>query len=209
MCYPVPGVYKSMMPPPMPRSQFSQTRQVICYHCGQSGHFAQGCAQARPRNATPVQQEAATVGNTTQNAPHTSSLPEQNVPQTFTINNVSSYVLSCNIYNTPVSFLVDMGAGVSLLNKEVWDKLRQAEDTLKPVVTQRIVGVDGIPIRIEGSVSVPFTIGKATFNHEFIVVNEITAEAILGLDFLEAKKCVLDLAGGKIQITDQTVTLTA
>ena len=27
--------------------------------------------------------------------------------------------------------------------------------------------------------------------------------------FLEAKKCVLDLAGGKIQITDQTVTLTA
>ena len=111
--------------------------------------------------------------------------------------------------NTPVSFLVDTGAGVSLLNKEVWDKLRQAEDMLKPVVTQRIVGVDGIPIRIEGSVSVPVTIGKATFNHEFIVANGITAEAILGLDILEAKKCVLDLAGGKIQITDQTVTLTA
>lgn len=69
--------------------------------------------------------------------------------------------------------------------------------------------VDGKPIRIEGSASVPVAIGKATFNHEFIVANEITAEAILGLDFLEAKRCVLDLAGGKLQIADQTVTLKA
>ena len=60
---------------------------------------------------------------------------------------------------------------------------------LKPVVTQRIVGVDGIPVRIEGSVSVPVTIGKATFNHEFIVANEITAEAILGWIFGSQKVC--------------------
>lgn len=103
-----------------------------------------------------------------------------------------------------MSFLVDTGAGVSLLSKDVWDRLNRSEGTLKPVVTQQIVGVDGIPIRIEGSASVPVAIGKATFNHEFIVANEITAEAILGLDFLEAKKCVLDLAGGKLQIADQT-----
>ena len=58
-------------------------------------------------------------------------------------------------------------------------------------------------------ISVPVTNGKATFNHDFTVAYGITAESILGLDFLEAKRCVLDLAGGKIQITDQTVTLTA
>jgi len=97
--------------------------------------------------------QKATVGNTEQNTLYNdNSFPEQNVPQTFTINNVSSYVLSCNIYNTPVSFLVDTGAGVSLLNKEVWDKLEQTDDVLNPVVTQRIVGVDGIPIRIEGCI---------------------------------------------------------
>ena len=66
--------------------------------------------------------------------------------------------------------------------------MNRTEDKLKPVVTQRIVGVDGIPIKIEGSISVPVVIGKATFDHDFIVANEITAEAILGLDFLEAKK---------------------
>jgi len=66
-----------------------------------------------------------------------------------------------------------------------------------------------MPIKIEDSISVPVAIGKATFDHDFIVANEITAEAILGLNFLEAKKCILDLAGGKIQIAGQTVTLTA
>jgi len=87
-----------------------------------------------------------------------------------------------------VSFLIDTGAGVSLLSKEVWDRLKRTEEMLRPVVSQRIVGVDGIPIKIEGSVSIPVTIGNVTFNHNVIVANEITAKAILGLDFLEPKK---------------------
>ena len=33
--------------------------------------------------------------------------------------------------------------------------------------------------------------------------NEITSKAILELDFFEAKKCVLDLAGGNIKIAGQ------
>ena len=105
-----------------------------------------------------------------------------------------------------MSFLIDIGAGVSLPSKEVLGRLNQTEEMLRPVVSQRIVGVDGIPNKIEGSVPVPVTIGNATFNHDFIVANEITAEA---MDFLEAKKCMLDLACGKLQIADQSVTLTA
>jgi len=72
----------------------------------------------------------------------------------------------CSIDNTPVSFLVDTGAGVSLLSKEVWDSLSWTNDKLKPVVMQWIVGVDGIPIEMDGSISVPVAIGKATFEHD-------------------------------------------
>jgi len=46
----------------------------------------------------------------------------------------------------------------------------------------------------------PSSYWKVTFDDDFIVANEITAEAILQLDFLEAKECVFNLAGGKIQI---------
>ena len=34
--------------------------------------------------------------------------------------------------------------------------------------------------------------------HEFVIADQITSEAILGLYFLEANKCVLDLANEKI-----------
>ena len=103
--------------------------------------------------------------------------------------------------------LLTQGAGVSLLSKSVWDKIKPAKERFNPMVTHRLVGVDGVPVKVEGIVSAPITIGEVTLQHDFIVAKQITVEAILGLDFLEANKCILDVAGGKMQITDKTVPL--
>lgn len=54
---------------------------------------------------------------------------------------------------------------------------------LNAIVTCRLVGVDGVPIKVEGTVSVHINIGGVTLQHNFIVAEQITAEAILGLDF--------------------------
>ena len=75
------------------------------------------------------------------------------------------------------------------------------------MVTHRLVGVDCVPIKVEGFVSALITMGEVTLQHDSIVAEQITAEVILGLDFLEANKCILDLAGGKMQITGKTVSL--
>ena len=61
----------------------------------------------------------------------------------------------------------------------------------------RIVGVDGIPIKVHGFLSMPITINGKDYQHKFIVPKQLTAEAILGLDFMEANKCVLNLVNEK------------
>ena len=48
-------------------------------------------------------------------------------------NNVSSYSLPCCMNDVPVSFLVDTGAGVSLLQGTVWDKIKLQNHKLKTV----------------------------------------------------------------------------
>ena len=109
--------------------------------------------------------------------------------------------------DVPVSFLVDIGAGVSLLQGAVWDKIKPQNHKLKTVTVHRLVGVNGIPISVRGSAVIQFSINGIKFKHEFVIADHITTEAILGLDFLESNKCVLDLANEKMYIQNKLVPL--
>ena len=46
------------------------------------------------------------------------------------------------------------------------------------------------------------------FNPRFNIAEGLTTDAILGLDFLEDNKCVLNLARDKMFIADQSIPLT-
>ena len=69
----------------------------------------------------------------------------------------------------------------------------------EPAVYHNLAGVDGHPIKVWGSVTVPITVAGRNFEQKLIIVDHITAEGILGVDFLEKNNRVVDLA--KRQIT--------
>ena len=154
-----------------PRRVSDRTRDQVG-RCKQPGHYARGCASRRNQGDNDIEQ----------NAPVTS------------INNITSYFVCARVLGAPVAFLVDTGAGVSLLNGSIWDKCKSSEIKLEPGVYQNLVGVDGHPIRVRGSVTVPVSIAGRSFQQQFIIADHITAEGILGVDFMERNNCVVDLA---------------
>ena len=131
--------------------------------------------------------------------PRHASVHHERTHQTLSVNNITSYYLTGHISNQSVSFLVDTGAGISLLNGKVWDKIKSSVVCLQANPCQNIVGVDGHSIQVRGSVRIPVTISNRTFEQTFVIADKITAEGILGMDFLEDNKCVFDVA--KRQIT--------
>ena len=177
----------------IPPKNSKKAKPVVCRICGQVGHYARGCVvKQKPSLIT----EQETVDST----------PTQSM-QTLSINNVSSYTLTCKVYGTPVSFLIDTGAGVCLLKDEVWNKVKPEGSILKPLKVHGLVGVDGIPIKVQGSATINLSIAGKTFNHDFIIANQITTDAILGLDFLESHNCILNMAEGMLSINGHAVVL--
>ena len=178
----------------IPPKNSKRAKRVVCHICGQVGHYARSCVvKQKPSLIT----EKETVDSTS-----TQSM------QTLSINNVSSYTLTCKVYGTPVSFLIDTGAGVCLLKDEVWNKVKPKGSILKPLKVHGLVRIDGIPIKVQGSATINLSIAGKTFNHDFIIANQITIDAILGLDFLESHNCmILNIAEGMSSINGHAVVL--
>ena len=54
---------------------------------------------------------------------------------------------------------------------------------LSSVTAHRLMGVDVIPIKVQDSSFLPVTKAGMQFRHHFIIAEQTTAKAILGLDF--------------------------
>ena len=105
-----------------------------------------------------------------------------------------SYSVKGVIGVVAIAFVVDTGAAVSLIRKDVWTQLVNRDSTL--VLEQwsgkKLVGVNGASLSICGCGNIQVLFKGTPFMVTCIVTDDITIEAILGLDFLEANSCVID-----------------
>ena len=88
---------------------------------------------------------------------------------------------------------MDTGAAVSLLSRALWERVKPDGAELQPGISRQLVSVDGTPLQICGSAVVPVQLADRTYDINIVVAGGLTTEAILGLDFLEAHLCILDL----------------
>ena len=99
--------------------------------------------------------------------------------------------------------MVDTGAAVSLLRKDIWDLTTSTNPPdLQPWPGQSLVTVDGFPLTVYGRATIPVKFGSHKVDVTFAIAEGLTAEAILGLDFLN--QCTLDLKNCTLTLADST-----
>ena len=112
----------------------------------------------------------------------------------YSVTPTPAYHVDGYVNNVPASMVIDTGAAVTLLRKEFWLK---TNTTLNSWKGPDLVGANGTPITVCGTAAVVFKIGSFSFSMEEVVSDVLTADAILGLDFLEEHKCTI-AAGRKL-----------
>ena len=113
---------------------------------------------------------------------------------------MSSFFIQGQLFKHSLPFLIDTGSAVSLLQSAVWNQSKPPGTILSPWVGNKLVGVNGTNLHIQGSANVTITVMNQAFTCTMVVVDDLTVDAILGLDFLEANHCTLNIGKRLLEI---------
>ena len=92
-----------------------------------------------------------------------------------------------------VSMLVDTGSSVTLIHKAVWNKVKiKVKSSLSPC-TVPVMAVNGEELKVAGEIDLHLQIGTHQGKHKVLVVEQMLQQCLLGTDYLEKQKCLIDL----------------
>ncbi len=111
--------------------------------------------------------------------------------------NHANFVVPVHINGSSLRALVDTGANVSCVRQN--PSLPFLSSTMD--YSHSLIAANGSSIPILGEVELRFTLDCGEFCHKFFVVNSLSYEVILGLDFLATNNISLDCKNRKLITT--------
>ena len=104
------------------------------------------------------------------------------------VNPTLSHYVTAIVRDLPIQLMLDTGAAVSLVRKDVWDRLGGAGIFgLEPWAGRHLVGVVGSTVPVHGATTLEVQLhADKVVIVDFVVVHSLRVESILGLDFLGA-----------------------
>ncbi|KFM62548.1 hypothetical protein X975_20006, partial [Stegodyphus mimosarum] len=109
-----------------------------------------------------------------------------------------------HIDGVPCSMIIDTGANVTIIRKDLAQKFKDKLIWTPSCVT--LETASGEKIDVEGKLNVNITFGSATYHHTAYVA-DITDPCILGLDFLRKYNFSLDFKNKKLLSASQDITI--
>ena len=122
----------------------------------------------------------------------------QTLSDTVHINSIFS-VNGC-IHTTPIKFMLDSGAAVSVVSHHI---VRHIPITAIETIA---VGANGSPLDIIGQVSADILLGEFATNQKFIVVRNLAIDCLLGADCLRTHGAILDCCNNTLSFGGNTGT---
>ena len=167
-------------------------RSVTCWNCGRRGHVSRECYK-KQRHQEKLQTLRAV-----------SQRPEgnENKAQLIGISTLShTFTVTGQLGQGTASLIVDTGAEITLLRRDVWKG--DLNGKLLPWYGCKLVGANGGTLNVVGMVrAMQLGLGGKMFAVDTVIVESLTSEGILGLDFLEKYECIIDAANGVLTLGD-------
>ena len=104
----------------------------------------------------------------------------------------------------PITFLIDTGSNVTILSKEMLQKLPTETNTSVEPTTLKMLTVTGEVTPFLGKIDLNLTIGTQKLKHS-VLIADIENDGILGMDFLTAHKCDLMLTRKLMKINGEEI----
>ena len=93
------------------------------------------------------------------------------------------------------------------MRMELWELSKLQEMELEEWNGKQLIGVEGTPLHVCGIAQVQISLGGKCCQSQVVIVSGLTADAILGLDFLEANGCTIDLGKKTLHFQDCNLSL--
>ncbi|CAC5425832.1 unnamed protein product [Mytilus coruscus] len=114
------------------------------------------------------------------------------------------YFVATMIMSNHVPTLIDTGANITILSKQIFDDWNPScKPEIEPVKMNMLTAT-GEKSPFHGKVKLNIQIGKCSYDHEFLLA-EIKDNGILGMDFLTKNKCDLMLSKGYMMLYKERI----
>ena len=126
----------------------------------------------------------------------------------YPITPVGYLCIPCEVGSEPISFLLDTGAAVTLISRDVWRRVNAKQPTkLQPWANLKLVRVDGYPIEVHGQAPVTIIAQGKALDTEALVGSPLTTKGILGLDSLKKHQATIDVKSRQLLLGGRNCTL--
>ena len=101
------------------------------------------------------------------------------------------------INKSPVRFLLDSGAAVSVIKQESLPEQSHSDIT---ETNTSAVTANGSHLNVVGQITLAVLMEQFTCDHNFVVINNLTVDCLLGVDFLRKHEAILDCQNGRLML---------